>query len=153
MPPQVLLIGYGNPGRLDDGLGPALAERVAALNLPNLTVEIDYQLNLEDAAALHDADIVIFADASTDAPAPFRFSRIEAEPEPLSFTSHKLLPKQLLALCRDLYTRTPAAHLLEIRGYDFNEFEERLSEKAKENLEAALEAIKCKLCNNLQGLL
>jgi len=23
---KVLLIGFGNPGRLDDGLGPALAE-------------------------------------------------------------------------------------------------------------------------------
>ena len=24
--PKIVVIGYGNPGRLDDGLGPALAE-------------------------------------------------------------------------------------------------------------------------------
>ena len=28
---KVLIIGYGNPGRLDDGLGPALAERFQGL--------------------------------------------------------------------------------------------------------------------------
>ena len=30
------LIGYGNPGRCDDGLGPAFAARVAAQNLPGI---------------------------------------------------------------------------------------------------------------------
>ena len=30
----VLLLGYGNPGRLDDGLGPALAAQVECLACP-----------------------------------------------------------------------------------------------------------------------
>ena len=38
---KTLLIGYGNPGRLDDGLGPALAEAVAKLAIPGVTVEAD----------------------------------------------------------------------------------------------------------------
>ena len=33
---KALVIGYGNPGRLDDGLGPALAEAVEKLDLPGL---------------------------------------------------------------------------------------------------------------------
>ena len=50
-PRKVLLIGYGNPGRLDDGLGPALAAAVEKLAIPGVTVDADYQLNVEDAAA------------------------------------------------------------------------------------------------------
>ena len=60
---RILLIGYGNPGRADDGLGPALADRIEALDLPGLTVESDYQLSIEHAALAAGHDIVIFADA------------------------------------------------------------------------------------------
>jgi DNA-binding response OmpR family regulator len=45
---RVLVIGYGNPGRLDDGLGPALAETLQRLDLPGVTVDADYQLTAED---------------------------------------------------------------------------------------------------------
>ena len=41
---RILVIGYGNPGRRDDGLGPALAARLEALALPGVTVESDFQL-------------------------------------------------------------------------------------------------------------
>ncbi len=33
-PRRILLIGYGNPGRGDDGLGPLLAARIEALAIP-----------------------------------------------------------------------------------------------------------------------
>ena len=69
----VLLLGYGNPGRLDDGLGPALAARVEALALPGVTVQADYQLCLEDAEAAARHDVVIFADAAASGAEPFSF--------------------------------------------------------------------------------
>ena len=47
---RVLVIGYGNPGRQDDGLGAAVIERLEALGLEGVTVDADYQLNIEDAA-------------------------------------------------------------------------------------------------------
>ncbi|MHC4675441.1 MAG: hydrogenase maturation protease, partial [Planctomycetota bacterium] len=68
---KILIIGYGNPGRLDDGLGPALANAVDKMNLPGVTAEADYQLAVEDAAALAQHDIVIFADADTCGNEPF----------------------------------------------------------------------------------
>ena len=37
----MLLIGYGNAGRGDDGLGPAFAERIEAAGLPGVDVDID----------------------------------------------------------------------------------------------------------------
>lgn len=44
---RILLIGYGNPGRGDDGLGPALAAAIEAMELPGVTVEADYQLMVD----------------------------------------------------------------------------------------------------------
>ena len=76
-PATVLVIGYGNPGRLDDGLGPALAEALAALELPGVTVEANYQLTVEDAAAVAEHDVVVFADASVNGPEPYSFQPVE----------------------------------------------------------------------------
>ena len=37
VPAGVLVIGYGNTLRQDDGVGPKTAEAIAALNLPGVT--------------------------------------------------------------------------------------------------------------------
>ena len=49
--PRILVIGYGNPGRLDDGLGPAVASAMEEFNLPGVSVDSNYQLTVEDAAS------------------------------------------------------------------------------------------------------
>ena len=72
---KVLLIAYGNPGRLDDGLGPAVADAVQRIGLPSVTIESCYQLAVEHAEAAARHDVVIFADADASGPAPFRFDR------------------------------------------------------------------------------
>ncbi len=67
---QILIYGYGNPGRQDDGLGVVLTQKLEAwVSESQLTgVEFDnnYQLNIEDAAAIAQKDLVIFADASEE---------------------------------------------------------------------------------------
>jgi hypothetical protein len=60
----ILVIGYGNPGRHDDGLGPAFAELVEKLDLDHVTVEAGYQLTVEDAAIISEHDVVVFVDAA-----------------------------------------------------------------------------------------
>ena len=70
---KVLVIGYGNPGRLDDGLGPALAAAIESAAPAGVTVDADYQLTVEDAAAVAEHDVVVFADAAVDGPEPFYF--------------------------------------------------------------------------------
>ncbi|NCC50671.1 MAG: hydrogenase maturation protease [Spartobacteria bacterium] len=136
-PKKILFIGYGNPGRLDDGLGPALAERVRGMRIPGVTVESDYQLNVEDAAQIAEHERVIFADASTTAEAPFTFHPVQPEAGGLSFSSHSVSAPQVLGMARDLFHATPEAHILAIRGYAFDDFGERLSAQAQTNLEAA----------------
>ncbi len=135
--PKVLVIGYGNPGRLDDGLGPALAEAVEGWRLSNVTVEADYQLTVENSATVAEHDVVIFADAAVDGPPPFCFRRLSPRAE-VSFSSHSLSPAAVLGLAHDLFGATTEGYLLGIRGYAFNEFEQSLSEPAKVNLGEAL---------------
>jgi len=139
---RVLLIGFGNPGRLDDGLGAALAERISDEQLPGVTVESNYQLNVEDAAQIAEYDEVIFADASTDANPPFEFMSIEGEPGGPSFSSHSVTIPQLLGLTKALFHKEPEARVLAIRGYEFNEFGEKLSEQAAANLKQAVQFLK-----------
>jgi hydrogenase maturation protease len=136
---KLLLIGYGNPGRLDDGLGPALAEAVAALAIPAVTVEADYQLAVEDAATVAAHEVVVFADAAVSGPEPFAFGSVQPAAEGcVGFSSHSVEPAAVLALARDLFGARTRGYALGIRGYRFNEFGERLSEQAEANLAAAV---------------
>ena len=134
---RVLLFGYGNPGRLDDGLGPALADAVAGWGLPEVTVDCDYQLMVEDSATVAEDDAVIFADASLSGREPFFFERLEAGGG-LGFSSHSMEPAAVLALARDLFGAAPVGYALGVRGYEFDAFGERLSGRAQANLQAAL---------------
>ena len=137
--PKMMLVGYGNPGRLDDGLGPALARAVEAMDLPGLTVEADYQLTVEDAARVAEHDIVVFADADTSGAEPFAVRRIRAaESDRVSFSTHSIRPEGVLALARTLFDAEPEAYLMGIRGYEFNAFGEGLSDAARANLGRAI---------------
>jgi len=136
---KVLLIGYGNPGRLDDGLGPALVQVVDAMNLPGVTAEAAYQLTVEDAAELRGFHVVVFADADVAGPEPFWVRRIVPDEQDVrpGFSSHSVEPQAVLALAKELFAAQPEAYVLGIRGYEFNEFGERLSPRARANLAAA----------------
>ncbi|HUT76695.1 MAG TPA: hydrogenase maturation protease [Polyangia bacterium] len=134
---RILVYGYGNPGRLDDGLGPAVAEELAALGLPGITVDSNYQLSVEDAAAVAAHDVAIFVDADTAGPEPFWFDRLEPRRE-TSFSTHSVSPQAVLALAADLLGSRAEGYLLGIRGYEFNEFGEGLSAGARDNLGAAV---------------
>jgi hydrogenase maturation protease len=137
---RILVYGYGNPGRGDDGLGPALAAALEGLNLPATTVESNYQLSVEDAAEVAVHDAVIFVDADLSCSVPFRFERVTPE-KALSFSSHSVAPGALLALADELFGKKTEGYLLGIRGYEFNEFKETLSSLAQENLGEALKFV------------
>ena len=134
--PEVLLIGYGNPGRLDDGLGPALAAKIEAAALQGLTVDSDYQLTVEDAFDVSRHDIVIFADAAVKGKEPFFIEEISSR-SPMSLSSHSVSPAAVLYFAENMFRSRAKAYVLGIRGYEFNGFEEGLSERAQNNLEDA----------------
>ena len=132
-----ILIGYGNPGRLDDGLGPAVAREVEGWEVPGLTTDADYQLTVEDSGAVAEHDYVIFVDASVSGDEPFSFTPVEPKAA-VSFSSHSVEPQVVMAMAHDLFGASTKGFILGIRGYEFNEFGERLSPRARENMEAAL---------------
>jgi len=134
--PRILILGYGNPGRQDDGLGPAAAAEIEGLGWPNLTVYDNYQLNIEDAMDVATHDQVWFVDASKSGPSPYEVHEL-APAERIGFTSHIVGPESILAIARQYFGRSPQAFLLAIRGYEF-EFIEALTPAARSNLREAM---------------
>ncbi len=139
---SLLLYGYGNPGRGDDGLGPALVAALQALeHPPAVTIESNYQLEVEDSAELAKHKIVIFADADGSGPEPFWFDRVEPCAN-VGFSSHSISPQGLLALTDQLFGTRITAYALGIRGYEFGELKETLSTGAKGNLDQAFSFVR-----------
>ena len=134
---RVLVLGFGNPGRQDDGLGPAVAAEIEKLDWPGVTARDNYQLVLEDALEIAENDVVWFVDAARDGAEPFGIQPLSSAPN-IAFTSHLLRAEVLLAICQNYFERAPQAFQVGIRGYDF-EFQEGLTEGAQRNL---LEAVK-----------
>ncbi len=134
--PKVLLIGFGNPARGDDGLGPAFADLFEDRGAPCLTVDSDYQLTVEDAAAAAEHDIVVFADADAACGEAWHFAPV-APGAVSSFSSHGVEPPEVVALAHGLFDSKVRGFILGIRGYDFSMFRESLTDDARTNLKAA----------------
>jgi hydrogenase maturation protease len=135
----ILVLGYGNPSRQDDALGPSLADAIAELKLDGVATDSDYQLNIEYALDIAPYDLVIFADASVEAKEPFAFTKLEASRE-ITFTTHSVSAESVLGLCEDIGVQMPEAWQMAIRGYSFD-FGDGLTEKASENLEEAVKFV------------
>ncbi|MGD0649566.1 MAG: hydrogenase maturation protease [Verrucomicrobiia bacterium] len=117
---KILVIGYGNQSRRDDGAGWLVIERLAALGLPDVELQTAHQLEVDVAETISRFDVVIFVDAAvTDS--PHAVTRTLVHPNPESrVVSHCLAPSDVLALCRTLYGKEPQGMLFSIRGHDFN---------------------------------
>lgn len=143
---NVLIYGYGNLGRCDDGLGVRCAQELESWVLDNgmehVTVETTYQLNIEDAERIGDFDIVYFIDASIeDGLDDVTITRVEPNSLPIEFSMHAVTPAFVLKLCNTIFDRYPEVFLVHIRGYEWD-FDERITNEAKPNLYKALEQIK-----------
>ena len=151
---KILIYGYGNPGRRDDGLGVIMTEMienwVKSNNLTQIDVDSNYQLNVEDAEKISSYGLVIFVDASQEEDLPgFKMTDIVPNKNMVEFTMHAVSPAYILHLTNDLFNKHPDAKLLSIRGYRW-EFKEGLSEKAQHNLESAYSFLLSELTNWLQ---
>lgn len=133
---HLVVLGWGNESRGDDGLGPVLLRRIEALGLAHVTTVEDFQLQLEHAVDLKGADLALFLDASVAAPAPFAFT--ETAPRTgLTHTSHAMAPEAVLdVFVRVMGETAPPAFVLAMRGEAF-ELGTGLGDAAQERLEAA----------------
>ena len=133
---RLVVFGWGNDARGDDGLGPLLLARVAAAGFPGVTTVEDFQLQIEHALDLDGAEAALFIDAGADTPAPFAFAEILPR-RVATHSTHAIPPEAVLDVCaRTLGRPAPPAFTLSVRGEKF-ELGEGLSSEAAGRLEEA----------------
>lgn len=151
--PAILIYGYGNPGRQDDGAGVLLAEAIEKWSSENsisqVEVDSDYQLNLEDALTVSRYETVVFADASHENITDFLFESVEPSAE-VEFTMHAVSPRFILHLCNQVFGCTPKAYLLHIKGYAW-EFMANVTPEAIQNIEKASAYLKDFILGKITG--
>ena len=137
-PPNILILGFGNADRQDDGVAwhilRGLAEKLGQPvpkqigdefspledptgNSPHFLFVL--QLAPELAETVAGYDDVVFVDAHTgNVEQDLNFSEMKSEYQNSAFTHH-MTPQTCLALAGALYGRTPRGFLLSVRGYEF----------------------------------
>jgi hydrogenase maturation protease len=136
----VLVIGYGNPLRRDDGIGPYVAGAFAGR--PGVRALTPAQLVPELVADLADARLAVFVDARA-AGAGVEVARIAAGEAP-GWSAHAGDPRALLALTAGVHGRAPEAWWVLVAGADFG-FGEGLSPVGRANTAAAVEGVEALL--------
>ncbi len=130
----ILLLGYGNFDREDDGVAWHILARVAArlgLSLPtapedfefNPGNQIDFYFSLqlvpEMAETISSYARVCFIDAHTGAVPEEIHSEVLVPRQQASPFTHHMTPATLLTLAATLYNQEPQSMLISVRGYDF----------------------------------
>jgi len=144
--PRVLVIGWGNPARGDDGLAWHALKQLAAGPLgEDVAVLLRHQLTPELAERVLPAERVIFVDASAQQPpGQIRCRRLSPAAGEPAFFSHHLAPGTLLALTQTLFGRCPEAFSLSVGGADFS-FSDALSPRVRNSLPRLLRCIRRRL--------
>lgn len=139
---KLLLIGYGNPDREDDGVAwhilRAITEKIGLT--PPESYEDEFpederfdlafhlQLAPEMAEDISRYPFVCFIDAHTgNIPESIRLIEVESEFQHSPFTHH-LTPQSLMSMCETIYGKKPDAALLSVLGHRFL-FTRQLSEE------------------------
>lgn len=127
----LLVIGYGNPLRGDDGLGWRVAEELQARR-PEAAVLVCQQITPELAEPLSRATQAAFIDIAADQqPGTFTITPLRPEiPKNANFT-HQMTPGTLLYLAQVLYGNVPEARLYTVGGQAFG-YGETLSAEVAE---------------------
>jgi hydrogenase maturation protease len=139
-PAGMLVIGCGNTLRRDDGVGPKVAEAVAALALSGVHALACPLLTPELAEAVSQARLVLFVDAAVDAPREVQRRRL-APAASSQIMAHAASPATLLALARDVFGHAPEAWWLTIPVEDLGIGEE-FSPLAQRGFECAVQEVR-----------
>jgi hydrogenase maturation protease len=139
---RILVIGYGNLLRGDDGVGAIAAETVASWNLPGVRTLSLHQLTPELADDIAQAEVVFFIDACVGQ------HQVSLEPlqqrEATCTLDHVWSPASLLSLAKTLYSATPIAYQILIPATEFD-YGAPLSAIAEHGLAWSLERLKVRL--------
>ena len=139
-PASLLVIGYGNTLRRDDGVGPKVADAIAAMKLPAVCSLACHQLTPELAGTISQRCGVVFVDAAMDAKSEVVELREIQPADAGQIFAHATDPCSLLALARQVYGHCPRAWSLAIPVEDLG-FGDGLSALAEAGYQAALKQV------------
>jgi hydrogenase maturation protease len=137
---MLLVIGYGNTLRSDDGVGPRVAEAIAELRLMGVEAISCPQLTPELAEPVSRASMAIFVDAALDAPRTVQLRKL-APANSSQVMAHAASPQTVLALARDVFGHAPAACWLTI-PIENTRLGDNFSPLARRGCELALKKIR-----------
>jgi hydrogenase maturation protease len=130
---RVLIIGFGNPLRSDDGVGWRAAEELERkLSGRGVEVITSHQLTPELAEAVSQSTVIFFLDARCGVPGTVTCSPVRPQ-APIEAFSHQLSPGAVLGLAQELYGQAPVAFTFSIFGECFDPGE-GLSPQVTKNL-------------------
>ena len=136
---RILVIGYGNTLRGDDGAGVYAAEEIGK-RFPAVTALPVHQLTPELAEFISQAEIVIFIDAQIGIREVTQHV-IGLNHETDQPRTHFFSPETLVQLSQQLYQRTPLRTVcFGIPAQDFS-FSEKLTPQTQEHLQACINMI------------
>jgi len=152
---NILIIGYGNPDREDDGVAWHILTGITARlgrKIPSDYLEgfpeseqnpvlfFELQLVPENAEMIAASDLVIFVDAHTgNIPDDLLVKQLSPVFQKSPFTHH-LTPESCLAMAGAVYGKTPEAFLVTVHGFEFG-FSLELSPKTAELSQLAVDQI------------
>ncbi|WP_299365784.1 hydrogenase maturation protease [Winogradskyella sp.] len=143
---KTIVLGIGNNGRQDDGLGWSFLDLLKEDELP-FDIEYRYQLQIEDAELISRYDNVIFVDAcKTETEKGYQLYQC-LPADNYSFSTHALAPETILYLTNKLYNHLPNTQILAIQGVNW-ELEMGLSPVAADNLVRAYQHFKNNILSN-----
>ncbi len=138
---RVLVIGYGNPLRQDDGLGWHVAERLAVRHAHqhDVQVEVCHQLTPELAEPISRADRLLLIDVDIHLePGALALTPLQPSPSAGQPSTHHVDAGWLLVLAERLFGRRPAEAATLRLGPDGFDHSETLSATGQRLLPAAL---------------
>ena len=133
---RVLILGIGNTGRQDDGLGWRLLDFIKN-NIEDCVIEYRYQLQVEDAELISKYETIIFVDATKEVTEEGYYFKDCLPKGSFTLTTHALHPESIVYLCETLYHKRPKVYILGIQGYEW-ELKTGLSTQARINLNKAI---------------
>jgi hydrogenase maturation protease len=120
---RIVVAGYGNPLRGDDGVGWRVAEAVAEKWGDRVCVLMGQQPTPEWAPVLAAADVAFLVDATREAVQGLCVRQLEPVVGGQLLDGHALGPEELLGLAEALYGHAPESYLLLLptENFDFGE--------------------------------
>ncbi|ABF40557.1 Peptidase M52, hydrogen uptake protein [Candidatus Koribacter versatilis Ellin345] len=147
---KILVVGYGNPLRADDGLGCHVARQIGHHLRGDERVEVVpcHQLAPEIAEQIAKAEFVIFVDASTQGePGTITQSTVPADKEFAGKLADPTTPGMLLAAAQTMHGACPSAVMFAMTGWCF-EFGEQMSSIVSERFAALVQMIEKTIAEN-----